>query len=465
MSTCGSIGLVCLLLCCGFVSVSLASGSKPPAPGVEPFDSGTRVVREVSEALAREGRGILECYPWGSRTFLGFASLFSLKTRISLIEWGMHLAVGYDPAEASKLRVDDLSRWCIDQYPVDRQYDAIIIGSPSGAVAHLAALLDAPFLTTSFGLAFRHPTMAAENHLKYMESARAVVESILAANPMDGFELIAHYDPLHDRSLVEVIDFVRIKLTKMPSLYADYICRHLAPGGQLIVIDCSYPWPQYEWADRAFLQIGGLGGISPETYVDRWPLDEMPISRRESEWGCPDGFAASVEQFADAQGIDTLKLSFDHPWDLSLIAYDAYLACNGARDRFLLIDSFNHINPRTNRDTGIPGLWLPFNTIDGLPLVEAILQNRSFDRILFAPLPSFADSLDTAALAPWINLLSRHGAAELFGVRPSLYPADPLAPFRFSNRMAELRNELPLEVPLHLDISTFIQLIEDRGIR
>ena len=464
MSRHRSIGLICLVLCFLFAAALLGDEVAPVPPAVASFNSGTRVVREVSEALTGTGRSILECYPWGSRTFLSFVSLFPSKTRISLIEWGMRQSVGRPPEEAARLQVSELPRWCVRQYPADdRQYDAIVIGSPSGAVAHLAALLGAPFLTTLFGLTFRHPTIDAEDHHAYIESARSVVGSILAVNPTDGFELIAHYDPMHDRSLVEVIDFIRVKFTEMPSPYAEYILRHLAPGGRLIVIDCAYTWPQVQWTNRAFLQIGGLGDMSPETYAERWPLGQTPISRRESEWGCPDQFAASVVQFAAAHEIDMLRIDFDHPWELSLVAYDAYLACKSVRDRLLLIDSFNHINPRTNLVVGIPSLWLPFNTIDGMPLVNTALQDREFDRILFAPLPSFADSPDTASIAPWVDRLSLLGMTELLGVRPRLYPADPLAPFRFFDQMAELRNDLRLDASLHLDIDALIQVIEKRN--
>ncbi|GAF85837.1 unnamed protein product, partial [marine sediment metagenome] len=322
----------------------------------------------------------------------------------------------HDAEDACRLDVDSLPQWCVDQYPQgDRQYEAIVIGSPNGAVAHIAALLDAPFLTTSFGLTFRHPTIDADNHLAYLESSREIVDSILAANEGTDFELIAHYDPLHDRSLVKYVNFIRVKLRELPDSYREFIDRHLGPGGRLILIDCAYAWPQYELQDRAYVQIGGLGGIPAETFLERWPL-ELPLQRRrESEWGCPEDFASSITDFAVDCGIETVEISFDHPWSYSLLAYSAYLACEGVRSRSLMIDCFNHLNPRTNVETGIPALWLPFNTEEGLGFVEDALGGKTFDRVHFTILPSFADSPDTAPLEPWIDLLSRHGDVELVG--------------------------------------------------
>jgi hypothetical protein len=426
---------------------------------VEGFDSGTRVVREVAEVLTGEGQSIRECYPWGSRTALGLISLFPEKTRISLTEWGMRLSVGHAAGDAGDLDVDSLPRWCVGQYPQGRQYDAIVVGSPNGAVAHLAALLGAPFLTSSFELTFRHPTIDAGDHLAYLDSSREIVDAILAGNDGEGFELVAHYDPLHDRPLVRVVDFIRVKLWELPDCYRAFIDEHLAPDGKLVILDCTYRWPQYELDERAYLQVGGLGAVDPDKYLERWPFDLTTSTRRESEWGCPEAFAAAAVSYAGERGIDAVTISFDHPFDYSLLAYRAYLACDGVRGRSLLIDCFNHSNPRTNVETGTPALWLPFNTVEGLALVEEALDKEPLDWIGFAPLPSFAESPDTAPLEGWIDLLSRYGEVELLGIDPGRFPADPLAPFRFVERMEGLRGELGLDRPLRLDVEALRELV------
>ena len=445
-------------------SVMAQGGSDESPTWVVPFDSGTRVVREVAEALSGDGRSILECYPWGSRAFLGLLSLLPEAWRIAGIEWGMRLSLGHPPSKAADVRIDDLAAWCVGQYESealdDRAFDAIVVGSPNGAVAHLAALLGAPFLTTSFGIAFRHPTIDADEVAATRRTAGAAANAIVGANPEAAFEIVCHVDPLHDRSIVRFADFVRIKLHDLPDAYRRFITERLAPGGRLILVDCAYEWPQYRLADRITLQVGGLGDVPPEEYLARWPIDAAIEVRRESEWGCPETFAEAVRTFATAEGVDAIALSFDRPWDVSLLAYDAYLACDGVRSEELLIDCFNHQNPRTHVETGIPALWLPFHTTDGLRAVGAFLDGRSFDTIRFTLLPSFVDSPDASRLDSWSTLLGRHGSVEPLGVRADRYPADVLAPFRFVDAMSDLREAEALSTPLRLDLDAFARLVD-----
>jgi len=450
------LAFVCL------IGVSQAPAGRAASSSVDvvAFDSGTRVVREVAEALSGTGRSILECYPRGSEIFLGFISLFPETARISAVEWGMRLSLGHDANRAANVSVDALAEWCIDQYPDDgSRFPAIVIGSPNGAVAHLAALLGAPFLTTSFGLTFRHETIGPDDLDAYRRTSLETARRILAANAASSFEVVCHYDPIHDRSIVQVADFVRIKLHDLPACYRAFISDRLAPDGSLVLVECAYPWPQIALDERIFLQIGGLGAIEPEAYLERWAVDGRTIVRRESEWGCPEPFADAVNTYAEAHGIDVLEVRFNHPAEYSLLAYDAYLACEGVRPQRLLIDTFNHQNPRTNIQTGIPGLWLPFNTEDGLALAERALCGKVLDTVYLAPLPSFSRSPDTAALDAWTDLLAPHGTLEFVGVRPDKYPADPLAPYRFARDLRSLRTALTLDEPLHLNAQTLERLV------
>lgn len=458
-------GVIPLILLFALVVGNLPAAAKREggsqiAIAVEGFDSGTRVVREIAEALTGQGKSILECYPPGSGLFLWLLSLLPENLRIAGIEWGMSLSVGHKPEELVGFDVSSLVEWCASQYPdTDHGYQAIMVGSPNGGIAHLAALLRAPFLTTSFGLTFRHPPIEPDQLEAYCESGEELAATILSGNPDEEIEVVNHYDPLHDRSLVRYVNFLRIKLLELPEAYQEFILGNLAPGGKIILINCHYQWPQYVVAERSFLQVGGLGGISPQEYLERWPLDLPLKERRESEWGCPGEFATAVKAFAEDHGIKVIKIDFDHPQEYGLLAYRAYLACEGARREEVLFDCFNHQNPRTNIQTGIPGLWLPFNTEDCRAFARGFLEGKEFERIYLTLLPSFAHSPDTATLESWRELLSHHGELELLGINPRTFPTDPLAPFRFVGKLRGLRKKYRLSRPLELKLSTLEGLL------
>jgi len=438
-------------------------GAAIPAVGrpvdVVPFDSGTRVVREVAEALSGRGRSILESYPRGSEIFLGLVSLLPERTRIAAIEWGMRLSLGCNAGRAADVSVEDLAAWCTAQYPGSQPVPAIVLGSPNGGVAHLAALLGAPFLTTSFGLAFRHPAIEPEDIGAYRRTSASAAAAILDANAGEDIEIVCHYDPIHDRSMVQYVDFVRVKLRGLPLCYRDFIRERLAPDGILVLVDCCYEWPQIELDQGIFLQVGGLGAIDPAEYFERWKVDGPVRMRAESEWGCPSSFAIALSSFAAENGLELLEIERADPSGFSRLAYDAYLACDGVRSDRLLIDSFNHLNPRTNLETGIPGFWLPFNTADGLDVVDEILRAAGVDTVFLAPLPSFVQSRDTVSLSEWEGRISPWAKLEWIGVNPNLYPADPLAPYRFARDAANLRETLGRSTPLHLDVEAFRRLV------
>ncbi|HHR85425.1 MAG TPA: hypothetical protein ENL23_03645 [Candidatus Acetothermia bacterium] len=129
-----------------------------------------------------------------------------------------------------------------------------------------------------------------------------------------------------------------------------------------------------------------------------------------------------------------------------------------------MFDCFNYQNPFTNLQSGIPALWLPFNTQDALSSAGGFLTDRWFKQIYLALLPSFARSPDTVHIKTWENLLSSHGELKLLGIDPHAFPADTLAPFRYVAEMKQLRQEYQLSTPLELDTSTLERLLRNVSV-
>ncbi len=444
--------------------IAIADG-RPLCP--EAFDSATRAVRATAEALTGHGRGILEAYPPGAALFLGFLRLLPEGLRIALLEWGIGLSLGRSPERFDFTKVATLPEWCVRQYPHrSRRYKAVLIGAPSGAAAHLAALLEAPFLTNSFLLGFRYRQRLAPDDVQgYAFFGHGLSQRVLTADKNEIFEAVNHFDPLHDRSLVKFADLLRLRLVRLPEAYRKFILENLAPEGQLILLNCTYPWKQYRFAEREYLQVGGLGGVSSEEFLARWPLGSEAelVERPESEWGCPPGFAEAVRRFAKAEGFRLLELRFDHPERLSLLAYQAYCAA-GAREEEVMLDCFTYSSPCTNVITGIPALWLPFNAHDSLKFARRFLEGKRFARIYLALVPSFARCPDTVPFHEWRELLSAHGQLELLGIDPRAYPADPLAPFAFTNALERLRRSYRPRPRLGLSLTQLEELARRSGL-
>ena len=456
LRTMGLLGLIIALL---FVSTSAAGKGITPVC----FDSGTRVVQEVAGALTGRGKSVLNCYPPGSELFLGLLSLLPESLRIAGIEWGMSVSLGEPPRKLDSFEPAELARWCVSQYP-DHAYQAIVIGSPNGGVAHLASLLHAPFLTSSFGLVIRHPPIDPDDIDAYAATGDRYAATVLGRAAPGSIEVIDHYDPLHDRSLVKYVNFLRVKLLSLPSAYREFIGKNLAPGGKIVLVDCTYPWPQFRVGKGSYFQIGGLGAITSDDYLKKWGRDLSLETRPESEWGCPPEFAAAVRQFAREEGIELIEIRYPHPADYGLLSYHAYLACASVRKNEIMFDCFNYQNPRTNLQTGIPDLWLPFNTQDALSFARGFLTGRRFKRIYLTLVPSFARSPDTAKLKSWEDLLSSHGELKLLGIDPHAFPADTLAPFRYVAQMKRLRQRYQLLTPLELDTSTLERLLCNQSV-
>jgi len=419
----------------------------------EPFDSATRTVREVAAALTAtglsRGRGILEAYPPGAAPLLRLIKFLPEGPRLRLIERGISWALGRRRRRPEEFNPATLPVWCTSQYP-KRGYQAVLIGSPGGGTAHLAALLWGPFLTSSFLLSFRRARGGPDDLKDYAHSSERLAEQSLAGlDPDLEFEAIAHYDPLHDRPLVRAAVLLRLRLIRLPESYRGFILEGLTPGGHLILINCTYPWPQYRLGRGSFLQVGGLGGLSPDEFLKRWSLDLPKDVRPESEWGCPPELVEDVKRFARERDFKLIELRFHHPREAGLLAYRAYLAA-GARPEELMLDCFTYINPYTNLITGIPALWLPYNDRGSLEFTRRFLEGKRFKKVYLTLVPSFSRCEDIPPLAEWMALLWGRGELKLLGPDPRAYPADPWAPFAYRLGLIRLKNRYPSRSPLHL---------------
>ncbi|MFN4181814.1 MAG: hypothetical protein ACK4G3_01185 [bacterium] len=409
---------------------------------LEPLDSSYVIVRAVSSALHHQPFFISAHYP--NVEFL-LKALSQLPPYFQ--KWGIRLGVltkGISPSASHAITLSTLLESCLSGYE-EKKYPAIALGAPSGAVAHLCALLRIPFLTTHFLLSFRYwnPRLSARRSALF---GSFLAQNLLQHNPC--VEALIHFDPVHDRFLVFRLCHIRLRLRCFPSAYLHWIKHNLAPGGRILLIHCSYPWKVLFLTRNTLFQIGGLGDIPPQFFIESfgWKGDWQDYP--ESEWGTPPAFLDSVREILDKEHIPWTEIRFSHPQNFSFFVWKIW------QDFFpssrIFLDSFTFIDPYFHLLSRIPPYWLPYNCKDSLRLARQHLDSHRFESIYLSLPPSFADNRDVTGLAEWERVLSPLGKLIPFAISPQ-FPVDAYAAFRRTKEQQKWYSRLsPGSVPLSL---------------
>jgi hypothetical protein len=428
---------------------------KPPSC-LTSADSGTVVVRSAGSILRNE---LINPFLVSTFQKIGaqICNIFPPGTRRKLMEFASE-SIGVNPDEANHIKTSELVKWVTSEYP-SRQYETIIIGSPSGGIGHLASLMNAPFLTQHFLLGFKGQYPIDCSSI-YRDKCKPLANQIIDNNP--DLSAIIHYDPLHDRFVVRRVGFIRVKLLEFHGEYIKFISENLKAGGNLILVGCSFPWLQYKLSDRINFQLGGLGGVTDQEYYDGsdriekyikterdFPERKHPLSHKdwllegltpekqpESEWGLIESFADDVRNLAQMKKYNLVEIKLQHPDQLSKMVFYAFkdLISYEKSDisPTIVMDSFTNSSPLFNRTISAIPLWLPFICSDSYDFAVSILDNEPENTRIFLSLhPSFANPFDLTPLYKWSTYLSRFREVILLGVNPSKYPGDLTSYFRF----------------------------------
>ncbi len=386
-------------------------------------------VRSAAAALRDQW---LDVYGLSSGQRLGLRAISHLGPRVvrAVVERNQR-GVGLDPRLASAIDVEAAAQQHIDEYDgLDEPFDAVLVGAPNGGVAHLANALGAPFLSQHFVFSFRGNSVT-DDVAAYQRHGTSLAEPILARNP--GVAVINHYDPVHDRWLISSLNHIRLKLLSLPGAYRRFITARLRPGGALVFVDCISKWQQYRIGPRHTFQVGGLGGLSDQYFLDRWPLDFPIEDQPESEWGTLPELGEALEGLARERGYRFVSLRGPNPEWYATRAYEVWqrLFERASTEPWgTLIEMFTCVNPAAVRASSLIPLWLPWNCTDSLASLRQMTPR--FDRarpVLFTPLSNFSLTPDTVSWDEWVAALSEFDA-QLLGQRRWLFPSDPVALWR-----------------------------------
>lgn len=413
----------------------------PPPRYVAAFDSALAMLSATGRALHGEdfpGPGLYNPL----EPFAPLANLVPRRMRAEVYRLtGGLSAIG--PSELARLKLEDIDQWTVDQYP-ERRYPAIFIGSSNGALAHLAAAMDAPWLPQTLLIPVRHPRGRVHDPQAALAWGRKHGPALLAARP--DIQLHHMHDPNQDLLMSAHMAYFRIKRRRLNPAWTRFIERCLRPDGVIYLVDCQQRWPCTQVSERHYFQLGGLGGLTPEEYLHgsprvaswlrrqrvrqgRWNAPRPDITVPEAEWGFENALADDVLCFARSRGYRVRWLRFGAPDDLSPVVADIYRQWyqeHGLRDERLLVESFVLLAPFWALRTGSIPYWCSFNVEPSARRLAQYLENAPrFEQIFMTLFSHGVTSAGLAPIAQWQALLN-HGRkpGAFVGVNPRAYPAD-----------------------------------------
>ena len=491
-------------------------------PNVADFDSATAFLRATAlmlhgDSFPHLGRQpllwehavgwFLDAVPTSIRT-----ALFSVTGALEAVPQGK---------AAQLIDSDQVARAVALQYPVNRKYPVIAIGSSNGALVHLYAALQIPWLPQTLLIAVRRtppkkrrprfPSLSRrQDALVYdltaeMDWGRSVGEAVLAANP----QLQLHHmaDPNQDALMTRWMSYFRFKYRSLPDAYRRFIVDHLQPGGTVLIVDCQQKWKVVQLSDRHFFQLGAVGGLTADQYtkpnhvVDqfiRTEVLEQPTGQAkrddellhwnsptatcetvEAEWGFEPSLAADVASFTAQHGFIVRRLTFQHPEDVSGLVADLYRQwyvrerqVDLMRHHQLFGETFILVEPWWTLRMGVVPYWVVFGIEDSRCNMEAELRRC---RARGQPLHSASTTLFShgirsvgwASSERWQSLLSSPELVTrplplprlLVGANAALFPANFQSVVHYHMKAATVSDER-YPMPLQpLPFSVFDELI------
>lgn len=451
------------------------SETQEAARWIAKFDSAAAMLQATARFL--QGRDFPAL---GTRSPLRFLTPFLNALPGSLREWiytwgGWSEAI--NPRTLKQVRAEAICRWAVNHYP-RHSYPAIMLGSSNGALVHLCAALNTPWLPQTVLLPVRLPHLHPDDPCRDLEEGKRVAPWLLEANP--DLQLHHMHDGNQDRLMIQRMAYFRVKLLHLTAAYRCFLEEVLTPGATIVLVECQQHWPATMIGERHLFQHGALGGATPEEYLSGGPRVEDYLRRYhspyhqwrspspdgeypEAEWGFVPSLREDVEIFARQHGYQVKRLIFDDPQQLSPLVADLYRWWYQQRHlptNRLLVESFILLEPYWALRTGSVPFWMLFNVDASAQALEAYLHSTDpYDEIRLMLFSHGVDSIGCVPIACWKKLLAHARKQGTFmGVDEQAYPRDFATLTRYHTALKQVSDHVALPDPLPLaSFESFLQ--------
>jgi hypothetical protein len=359
-------------------------------------------------------------------------------------------AEGIDPARLGAVNMDDVAAWLADGIP-QRRYPAALIGSSNGALTHLAAAMQIPWLPATVlvpvsRVADPHKPDAA---LRFGER---YAPALLDANP----SVVLHHmhDQVQDELMVARMTYFRVKWRTLPAPYVRFLTRSLAPAAPVIVVEDESTWPVVQVADRHVFQTGAQGGLAPQAYLRRPNTPAADAEAPEAEWGAEPALGHDLARWCAAHGHPLVRLAYTGPQApahaVATLLRQWYVGRGEDGDR-LLVPQFVLGDPWRTINSASTPFWTFFSVQAALRSLDDHLaaspRYRHVDVLLFQ---HGVDSDGIATPDEWARIVRSHGATVGFpGLDQRRFPHDIAAIARYGPAMKNFPNAREPWIPLH----------------
>lgn len=366
---------------------------------------------------------------------------------------------GVDPRRLGDVDGEAIAAAFAEAYP-DAVHPAVVVGSSNGAIAHLAAAMQVPWLPSTVLVPVRRLGDPERPDVALAFGREAAVP-LLDANP--SLDLHQMHDPAQDELMTARLAYFRVKWTTLPVAYERLLARRLAPGAPLVVVDDRSQWPVTRVAERHVFQTGGRGGPTPEQHLAHPFAPVADEVAPEAEWGAPTGFVEAAVAWAGRSGHPVVHVRLDGPQSAAGPVADVlrrWTRERGGAGDSLIVPSFVLGDPWQSFRAGLVPFWTFFPVDEALESLDAYLAAAEpFTRVELLVFQHGVDSPGRATPARFEEVVRRHGAEpRLLGLRAASDPHDLGALARYTPAL----RRLPAGPPWRpLDVATGLRALRE----